>query len=328
MKKRKGIISGFSLVLVILMVAGCGTNASSDKKEPIVFADAGWDSLRFHNEIAGIIIEAGYGYETDQRTGSSTAVWVGIEEGDIDVHMEVWKDNLMDIYGKGIKNGDFQKVSLNFDDNYQGFYIPTYMIEGDPERGIEPVAPDLKYVTDLPEYKDLFQDPEDSSKGRIIGSISGWTVDEILYEAYEYYGLDETFNYSRPGSEAAINASLTQAYENGEPWVGYNYEPNWIIGMYDMTPLLEEEEGPLAEIATQDIEIVVTKSLPDRAPEVTEFLGNYQTSSEIANEALAYIQETDASAYEAAVKFLQENESIWTEWVPEEVVEKVKEEIE
>ncbi|MUK87499.1 ABC transporter substrate-binding protein [Ornithinibacillus sp. L9] len=310
------------------MVAGCGTNASSDKKEPIVFADAGWDSLRFHNEIAGIIIEAGYGYETDQRTGSSTAVWVGIEEGDIDVHMEVWKDNLMDIYGKGIKNGDFQKVSLNFDDNYQGFYIPTYMIEGDPERGIEPVAPDLKYVTDLPEYKDLFQDPEDSSKGRIIGSISGWTVDEILYEAYEYYGLDETFNYSRPGSEAAINASLTQAYENGEPWVGYNYEPNWIIGMYDMTPLLEEEEGPLAEIATQDIEIVVTKSLPDRAPEVTEFLGNYQTSSEIANEALAYIQETDASAYEAAVKFLQENESIWTEWVPEEVVEKVKEEIE
>ncbi|MFD2044598.1 ABC transporter substrate-binding protein [Ornithinibacillus salinisoli] len=328
MKKFKHIISGISIVILIFIVVGCGDNVSSDKNEPIVFADAGWDSLRFHNEVAGIIIEAGYGYDTEQRTGSSTAVWVGIEEGDIDVHMEVWKDNLVDIYESGIENGDFQKVSLNFDDNYQGFYVPTYVIEGDPERGIEPIAPDLKYITDLPKYKDLFEDPEDSEKGRIIGAISGWTIDEILYEAYEQYGLEDTFNYSRPGSEAAINASLTEAYEKGEPWVGYNYEPNWIIGMYDMTQLIEKEDGPLAEIATQDIEIVVTKSLPDRAPKVTDFLGNYQTSSDIANEALAYIQETDSSAYDAAVKFLQENESIWTEWVPEKVAKKVKEEIE
>lgn len=317
------------LCVGLLMLAGCSDSASSENKEPIVFADAGWDSLRFHNEIAGIIIEAGYGYETEQRTGSSSAVWTGIAEGDIDIHMEVWKENLMDIYSKGIENGDFVKLSLNFDDNYQGLYVPTYVIEGDPERGIDPVAPDLKYVTDLPKYKDVFQDPEDDEKGRIVGSISGWTVDEILFEGYEYYGLDETYNYFRPGSEAAINTSLTSAYENGEPWVGYNYEPNWIMGMYDMTPLLEEEEdGPLAAIATQDIEIVATADFPERAPEVAEFLENYQTTSEISNNALAYIQETGNSAYDAAVKFLKEEEELWTEWVPEDVVEKVKEEIE
>ncbi len=327
-------VTSILLLAVLVFMAGCGDSSASgdgeeaEDKEPIIFADAGWDSLRFHNEIAGIILDAGYGYESEQRTGSSTAIFAGIEEGDIDVHMEVWKDNLTDIYNDGIENGHFEVLSLNFDDNYQGFYVPTYMIEGDSERGIDPMTLDLKYVSDLPEYKDLFEDPEDPSKGRIIGSISGWTVDEILFEAYEEYNLDETFNYFRPGSEAAINTSLTDAYEKGEPWVGYNYEPNWIMGKYDMTPLVEKEEGPLASIATQDIEIVATSGLSDRAPEVTDFLSNYQTSSAIANEALAYIQDNGASAYDAAVKFLQENEDLWTEWVSEDVVEKVKAEIE
>src|SRR5699024_11288648 len=94
------------------------------------------------------------------------------------------------------------KQSVNFDDNFQGLYVPTYVIEGDPERGIEPMAPDLKYITDLPDYWELFKDPEDDSKGRVIGSISGWTVDEILFDGFEHYNLDESYNYFRPGSES------------------------------------------------------------------------------------------------------------------------------
>lgn len=328
MKKIHLIISSMILLAAFATIAGCSGKASGDEKEPIIFADAGWGSLSFHNEIASTIIEAGYGYETEQRKGSSAAVWTGIKEGKIDIHMEVWKENLTDIYNKGIENDDFVRMSLNFDDNYQGYYVPTYVIEGDPDRGIEPVAPDLKYVSDLPKYKDVFQDPGDKQKGRIIGAIPGWTVDKIMFEAYEYYNLDETFNYFRPGSEAAINTSLTDAYENGEPWVGYNYEPNWIMGKYDMTPLLENEEtGPLAAIATQDIEIVVQKGFPERAPKVAKFLKNYHTTSAIANEALVFMQDTGASAHEAAIKFLKENEALWTEWVPEDVAEKVKKEI-
>ncbi|WP_027964603.1 glycine betaine ABC transporter substrate-binding protein [Halalkalibacillus halophilus] len=327
MKLFKSFIITSILLSLVVMTACNDSEAAGEDKEPIVFADAGWDSLLFHNEIASIIIEAGYDYETEQMTGSSSAVWTGISEGSIDVHMEVWKDNLAEIYEPGIENGEFEAVSLNFDDNYQGFYVPTYVIEGDEERGIDPVAPDLKYVSDLPDYYELFEDPEDSSKGQIIGAIPGWTVDEILHDAYEHYGLDETFNYTRPGSEAAINTSLSAAYDAGEPWVGYNYEPNWIMGQYDMTPIVEEEEGPLESIATQDIEIVVTSDLPDRAPEVTEFLSSYQTNSEIANDALVYIQNESASAHDAAVKFLEEHEDMWTEWVSDEVADKVREEI-
>lgn len=118
---------------------------------------------------------------------------------------------MKEIYDKGLDEGYYVKLSVNFADNFQGLYVPTYVIEGDAERGIEPMAPDLKYMTDLPEYWEVFLDPEDDQKGRIIDLIPGWTVDEILRDGYEEYGLDENYNYFSPGSEASINISLADA---------------------------------------------------------------------------------------------------------------------
>ncbi|MBP1948367.1 ABC transporter substrate-binding protein [Virgibacillus litoralis] len=323
--KKFNIVIMVIAFLSLLVTVGCSDKTDADSKEKIVFADDGWDSLRFHNQIARTIIEEGYGYETEKLSGSTPAIYTAIEEGQVDVHMEIWTKNDEEVYTKGIEEGYFIKLSTNYDDNHQGFYVPTYVIEGDPERGIEPVAPDLKYITDLPEYWELFKDPADPEKGRIIGAISGWNVDKILYDAFKHYGLDENYNYFRAGSETGINISLSEAYNNGEPWIGYNYEPNWVMGKFDMTPILEKEPGPLEKIGAQDIDIISNESLPERAPEVVEFLKNYKTSSKIANDALVYMQEEEASHEDAALKFLKENEDLWTKWVPEDVAAKVKE---
>jgi|SRR5690625_466075 len=325
MKVLRKFLIGVLMMTALFLVA-CGEEESiANKTKPIVFADEGWDSIRFHNEVAGIIIEEGFGYETEQTTGSDVALWKGLEQGDIDVHMEGWTENLKEIYTQAIDSGNVVELSVNFDDNYQGLYVPTYVIEGDAERGIEPVAPDLKYITDLANYADVFVDPDDTSKGRIVGATPGWAINEIFEEAIIEYGLDEFYNYMSPGSESAINASLVSAYDAGDPWLGYNYEPNWIMGIYDMTPLLEKDpEGVIAEVASQDITIVANVDLQDEAPEVVEFLKKYETTSQIASDALTYIQEENADAYEAAVNFLQENEDLWTEWVSDDIAEKVK----
>ena len=39
---------------------------------------------------------------------------------------------------------------------------------------------------------------------------------------------------------------------------------------------------------------------------------------------LAYMQENNADADEAAIWFLQEHEEIWTQWLPEDAAGKVK----
>lgn len=316
---KKALVSLCAVVVSALLLAACSGNESSGgSSDPLVFADAGWESIRFHNHVARIVIEEGYGYKTDEMPGSTPATFQGLQNGDIDIYMEVWTDNL-DTYDEAVESGEVLELSVNFDDNAQGLYVPTYLIEGDAERGIEPLAPDLKSVEDLPKYKELFKDPEDHQKGRIYGSIPGWAVDELLRARIEDYGLNETYNYFSPGSDAALTTSLVSAYEKGEPWVGYYWSPTWVTGKYDLT-LLEEPNPFPATVVT----VAVNKEVEKKAPEVVEFLKNYKTSDQLTSEALAYMEDNNADEKATAIWFLKEHEELWTQWVPDEAAQKVK----
>lgn len=330
-------ITLFFSVFLLLLLTACGGGASNESKDGnksinvIKFADAGWDSIRVHNSIAQLIIEEGYGYKTEVTNGTSAATLQALQQGNINVYMEVWTDNLEDIYEDAIAKGDIIRTSTNFADNAQGLYVPTYVIKGDAERGIEPIAPDLKTVQDLEKYPELFKDPENPSKGRVIGAPSSWIVSEHLETKINTYALDEKYNYLAPGSDSAIVASLASAYKQGEPWVGYYWSPTWVTASYDLT-LLDDNpydekiwnESKGTEFPPNDVVVAVHKDLPEQAPEVVEFLKNYETSNQLTEDALDYMEENEVEATEAAKWWMQENEDLWTAWVTEEVAEKVK----
>jgi glycine betaine/proline transport system substrate-binding protein len=302
-------------------------------KEKITFADAGWASMQFHNEVARTIVEKGYGYQTDVVTGSLAVLFLGLKRGDVDVYMEAWTNDLRDIYYPAIEEGSIIQVSINYNDNAQGFYVPTYVIEGDKERNIEPMAPDLKTVKDLKDYWHIFEDEADPSKGRIYGSPPTWTTtDEILRKKLQTYGLNKYYNYFSPGSGSALQAVIVGAYEKGEPIVAYYWEPTWVMGMLDLTLLEEapysdkkwlEDETFDCKFKEMDVTIAVNKDLPEKTPAVVEFLSNYRTTSDIASEALSYMMENDVGKKEAAYWFLKNRKDLWTEWVPQNVAKKV-----
>ena len=199
------------LLLLSLSLTGC---AEEVEKPPLKFADAGWDSIQVHNAIVGFIVEKGYDYPPSEIVpGSSPVVLLGTVEGDIDIFMEVWTLNYGDTYTDYIDSGEIIETNLVFDDNFQGYLVPDYVIEGDPARGIEAVAPDLKSVSDLPEYWELFKDPEDPSKGRFYNSIPGWLCTEHNSIKHETYGLDEYYTDFLVGSDAALAASMAAAYD-------------------------------------------------------------------------------------------------------------------
>lgn len=324
-------ITIFLSICMLLILSACSGETSKDSIKVIQFADAGWDSIRVHNSIAQLIVEEGYGYDTEVTSGTTAATVQSLEKGDINVYMELWTDNIKEVYEAAIEKGNIVNVSTNFADNSQGLYVPTYVIEGDAERGIEPIAPDLKTVEDLAKYPEIFQDPEDKSKGRIIGAPSSWTVSEHLETKLQTYGLDEQYNYLAPGSDSAIVASLVGAYKEGEPWIGYYWSPTWVTASYDLTLLADNpydetvwEETKGTEFPPNDVVIAVHKDFPTQAKDVVDFLSNYETSNELTEQALDYMNEADAEPAEAAKWWMQEHEEIWTTWVPSDVAEKVK----
>lgn len=318
------------LSLAVSLLAGCGSGGSQATVE-IVATDNGWDSQKLHNAIAELVVEHAYdGYDFSVSTASSTMNWQSIIAGEVDLDIESWTDNVAS-YAEDVANGDIVDVGVLVPDSAQGLYVPRYVVEGDPQQGIEPMAPDLKTVEDLKKYPEVFPDEEDEGKGRLYGSIPGWMADEVLYKKYEFYGLDEGFNYIRLGSEASLFASLVSAYNLGEPWVGYCYEPTWIAGKLDLILLedapYEEElfmEGQ-CEFPSQQLKTVSSSKFAEKAPELVDFFAKYQTGSEMISSALAHLDETGETHEQTAIWVLKENDSLLDDWLPAENAAKLRE---
>lgn len=318
----KKLLAGIAVVLLVL--AGCSTDNGSTNGGHIKFADAGWDSIRLHNAIVGFIAENAYDMTWEEVPGSTPITYEGTKNGEIDVYTEVWTDNLP-TYAADVEAGSILELSINFGDNVQGLYVPTYVIEGDAERGIEPMAPDLVTVEDLKNYPDVFVDEDDRSMGRMYGAIPGWAIDDIMRNKFDHYGFGDTFIYFSPGSDAALSAAFTSAYDRGEAIVGYYWEPTWLMGMYDFTLL---EDAPYVDQASFEAGETEAPSLPvtvgarpgfdEDYPEFTEFLRNYETSSALTSEGLAYMQDTGASYEEAAKWFISEKSDLISAMLPSE----------
>lgn len=317
-----------------LFVLGLVVSGGVSAQETLVFVDWSWDSALVHNRIAGFVAEHGFGHDVDYLFADTVPGIQGIRRGDIDISMETWIDNFQDLWDEATAEGSIIDLGPNFPNAPQGWYVPTYMIEGDPERGIEPVTPDLKSIFDLPKYWEVFKDRENPRKGRFYNGVTGWVVSGHNVTRLETYGLDEYYEVFYPGSQAALDTSIQRAYERGEPWFGYYWEPTWIMGTLDMTMLEEpdytdacwdEDTGDYGcAFPAVEVRIAVNETLPERAPDFVKFLENYETELGHTNEALAFMELEGGSVDDAAKWFLREYESLWTTWLNDDVVSKVK----
>ena len=123
----------FLLILTSLgFIAGNVNAANEQAKQEVVFADAGWDSVKFHNAVAGFIGTHAYNITPKIISGSTPIIQTALLRGDVDVHMELWTDNVP-TFEADMKTGKLLNLGINFDDDKQGLYVPRYLI-GKPSK--------------------------------------------------------------------------------------------------------------------------------------------------------------------------------------------------
>ncbi|MEX2534362.1 MAG: ABC transporter substrate-binding protein [Trueperaceae bacterium] len=334
---KRGITA---LLLGIFLMAGVAVAQDcGGYNDTIVFGEQDWDSAQVHNAIARHILEEGFGCRTSIIPGSTIPMQQGTIRGDIDVLMEVWMDNIPDFLPPALESGQIVNLGINYGDGQQGFFVPRYVIEGDSERGIDPIAPDLVSVADIGQYSEHFRDPEQPDKGRFYNCIIGWVCEEINTAKLEAYGISDEFTNFRPGTGIALSTSMEGSYLRGEPWFGYYWGPTWVLGKLDMVQLEEPEytEECWEHLTNMDdpeqacaypasvVTIMVNGEFAENvSPDLLEFLSNYNTTSGQVSGLLAYMQETDALPEDAAQYFLETETDVWTQWLPEEVAERVQ----
>jgi len=288
---------------MLLSLAGCGdgrTSGTGGEKTAITFADTGWDSIKLNNALAGLVAEVVFGYTWQETPGSTPISHEALLAGDVDVNMEEWTDNITS-YQSDLEAGKFVELGVNFNDNFQGFYIPRYVADAHPE---------LKTVKDLANCPDLFPDPEDPSKGILYGGIAGWAITDIMEKKVQVYGLDATYNYFISGSDAVLSAAMTSAWDKKEPIVAYYWEPTWLLGKYDFVLL---EDDPYDPEKYQDgygacpavkVTVAASNGFAASNSAYCQFLSKFGISSATISEALAYMQDSGEDDYTAVARWL------------------------
>ncbi len=332
-------MKGLRALLGVLATGLALTSAHvyAESAKPIKFADLNWESGSLITEVLRVIVERGYQLPTDTQPGTTITLETALARNDIQVIAEEWAGRSpvwikAEAEGKVAGLGDIVKGAT------EGWWVPEYVVKGDPAKGIAPMAPDLRSVSDLPRYKDVFKDPESPGKGRFLNSPIGWTSEVVNAQKIKAYGLADSYSNFRSGSGAALDAEIASSIRRGQPVLFYYWSPTPLLGRYKLVQLEEPafdadawktltDANNAAPKPTRSppskLSIGVSSEFQQQYPQLAKFFAQVSFPIDPLNQALAKMSEKHTEPRQAAEAFLKANPDMWRGWVPGDVADKV-----
>ena len=172
---------------------------------------------------------------------------------------------------------------------------------------------------------------------------AGWgceIANSKLSRAFEF--KKSGFELIPPGSPAGLDASIAKAYERNQNWFGYYWAPTAILGRYPMKKLdFDSEYDPKnwdscisipdcpnpkrSSWTVSEVSTMITSEFADSvSAEVTDYLGKRSFENQRLNVILAWMAENQAPGAEAAERFLKDQEAVWSQWVSQDALGRIK----
>jgi len=288
----------------------------------------GWASGESITAVATFVMEVGYGCTVSVvPTDTVPAVTSLAENGQPDVVPEVWR-NSAPVYGELEDAGKVITASDVFaSGGEEGWWVPTYLVEKHPE---------------LATLKGILANPEKVG-ARFHNCPVGWgcrVVNDNLKVVHqlEANGI-EVFDH---GSGANLGASIASAFADNEPWFGYYWGPTAVLGKYKMTKVdigaVDADQHAINQNADADPAAIGVSGFPSapvlnaitadfaaREPEVAAFIKNMSFPNDVVSAMLAWKEENNASADEAAAWVLTNHGDVVMSWVSADARKKLAE---
>lgn len=321
---KKSALLGLVMTLIGLPALAC------ELDRPVNFAGMSWMSNLMMVEIERHVVEHGYGCDTQVESGDTVPMIAALVRGDVDIYNELWVDSAPDAWVTANEAGQVESVGSTYSGGIEGWWIPRYVAEENPG---------LTSVYDLPDYAELFEDPEDPGMGRIYNCPEGWVCGAVNNNLLEAFELEDDYVMFSPGSGAALDAAIESNYRRQRPFVTYYWSPTAVLGKFDMVQLdmpAHDAEGhrcnmdpecsdptasayPMARIHKS-----INTGFGEAAPELAAFFERVNIPTEDVNTLLGWADEEGAEPDQVAEYFFRNHEAIWTDWVSDEVAEKVR----
>ena len=334
MKTMKNWWIGLSMIVVMAMVLAVGlaceqeTDEGVDEPETrgtLYLVDQDWNGQLVTTAVAQILLEQEMDHTvaTKFAPADSAPLFIGLERGDFHFVCCNWPSysaELLDEYVNA-EDAEVERMGTVGIVGETGWYVPSYVINGDAERGIEAVAPDLRTVSDLNQYKSIFATSDTGASGRLLEFTAAW--DTRPEERLEAFGAD--FKPVFAGSEGAALAQVDAAFKRGEPVLTYLWEPHWAHAKYNLVQIEMPEwtsdcypdgDSFNCGFPTDAVAKLASPGLKDEFPEAYEFLSSFQMTNEQQNEIVLNVTENDLTVRQGAQEWVDANESVWRSWIP------------
>lgn len=294
---------------------------------PIAFAGLDWDSGAFLTALDRILLERGFGCTTITVPGTTVTLEQAAATGDLDVIAEEWAGR-SPIWNAAQARGQVIAIGKTVTGAEEGIYVPDALVHG-------PNAPAarLTRVSELaePRYADLFRDPEQPTKARFLNCPSGWTCERVNSAKLKAYGLTDRYVDFRPGSGAAMDASVAAAMLQKRPVLFYAYTPSTIAGRYRLFRLGEPPYDPACWADLVDpngrhkvgcnsppatIATGLNARFAARAPELRGLFARVSIPAGMLSQQLAEAATHQRPVSAQALLFLRAHPELWRGWLP------------
>lgn len=305
------------LLGAVLALATPGAASAADDCGQVSMAEMNWSSAKIVVAVSKFLLEQGYGCDVAVVPSDTTpAVTSLAENNEPDIVPELWPNSAGDVYDKLKEGGQIVELTSVLDPGgVEGWWIPSYLAEEHPE---------LKTIQGVLDNPDLVGDMFNNCP-------DGWgcrVVSDNLARAFDLEGHGiEVFDH---GSGETLATSMASAYESKEPWFGYYWAPTTPLGKYDMVSVDLGPYDEAAHAANQNADnpdpkpsafpnapilTIVTKDFNDSHPKEAALLSNISFKTDTMSSLLAWQDENNATAEEAAVYYLQNNKDEWSVWL-------------
>ena len=305
--------------------------AACEIDKSIVLAGLPYDSARFSNELASLILRLGFGCQVeivDQKLEIATSA---IRDGKADVIMEIWDGDTDETWSQAKQDGTVANVGTNFSGGEEGWFVPRYIVEGP-----NAPAPKLRSVQDLNDNANLFTRAGEGDSGILLSCPEGWNCDKVNEKKLEAYQLSEKYKIHKARSGEELRELVQKSFLRGLPVLFYGWRPDPALDQYQFVKIKEPEfkpniwaeliasKSPRVACAYPVIDVLIganTKFL-EAAPQIRTFFNRWRMSSEDVSVSLVSARSAKAASdpiAEEAKQFLSRRKDVWVPWVSNEI---------
>ena len=284
MKKLSKVILLVIGMSIALIIAGCGGSDGESENKVIKIGKAPYDYEGPPLEITKIIAKE-QGYDVEVVEGDVGFMFLSLAEGDIDIWPGVWLPSLHETYHEEFE-GDYELGSVIYQSALSGLTVAEHS--------------EINSIPELKGNEELFGN-------KIIGIEPGAGLMKRAERFIEDYDLDFELV---SGSTSSMLAEVDYATTHGEEILFLGWRPHAMFMKYDIRGL----EDPDEYFNRDYFQWGVGKDFKEKAPEMYEYVNNFEMDVEDMEDFLYEIEE-GADLNDLVEEWIEENRSTIDGWL-------------